>query len=61
MGDKVRFTYLYTLVYSVTGVTDADIKIGRSKETLTSADIQLATFEAVAYEDGDIEVVTNAD
>ncbi|WP_081320385.1 baseplate J/gp47 family protein [Levilactobacillus brevis] len=60
MGDKVRFTYLYTLVYSVTGVTDAD-KIGRSKETLTAADIQLATFEAVAYEDGDIEVVTNAD
>ncbi|MBY7147647.1 hypothetical protein I2491_12895, partial [Levilactobacillus brevis] len=52
MGDKVRFTYLYTLVYSVTGVTDADIKIGRSKETLTAADIQLATFEAVAYEDG---------
>jgi len=61
MGDKVRFTYLYTLVYSVTGVTDTDIKIGRSKETLTAADIQLATFEAVAYEDGDIEVVTNAD
>ena len=60
MGDKVRFTYLYTLVYGVVGVTDAEIKIGRSSNTLAASDIQLETFESAAYVSDDIEVVTNA-
>ncbi|KWT46770.1 baseplate J/gp47 family protein [Levilactobacillus brevis] len=60
MGDKVRFTYLYTLVYGVVGVTDAEIKIGRTTDTLAASDIQLETFESATYAPGNIEVVTNA-
>ncbi|GEA97446.1 hypothetical protein LBR02_00110 [Levilactobacillus brevis] len=60
MGDKVRFTYLYTLVYGVVGVTDAEIKIGRTTDTLATSDIQLETFESATYAPGNIEVVTNA-
>ncbi|WP_436704221.1 baseplate J/gp47 family protein [Lactiplantibacillus plantarum] len=61
MGSTIRFTYLYTLVYNVIGVVDADIKIGRVADTVAAEDIKLSNYEAAAYSSGNIEVTTDAD
>lgn len=61
MGATLRFTYLYTLVYDVIGVTDADIIIGRSGDSLAEEDIQLSSYETASYAAKNIEVIVNAD
>ncbi|CAJ1226684.1 baseplate J/gp47 family protein [Lactiplantibacillus xiangfangensis] len=60
MGATIRYTYMYTLVYDVVGVTDADIKIGRSTDGLAANDIKLNNYEAATYNGEAIEVTTNA-
>lgn len=56
MGATVRFSYLYSYVYQITGIDVAVITIGKSKASLKSEDIALDPFEAPSITDDMIEV-----
>lgn len=48
MGSEVRYSYLYPLVYQIAGIQVADIKIGKSIETVKAEDISLNPYESAA-------------
>ncbi|KRL81816.1 baseplate J/gp47 family protein [Ligilactobacillus equi] len=57
MGEVVRYTKFYQLIYSnVKGVDVADIKIGLSKEEVKAQDIVLSTLETAALADGGLTI-----
>ncbi|EMW6227581.1 hypothetical protein AAFE26_000418, partial [Enterococcus faecalis] len=46
MGEVVRFSYIYPLIYQIPGVVVADVKIGLSTETTEVKDINLNPNES---------------
>lgn len=56
MGGTIVYTKLFQAIYNVTGVTSATASIGRSKDTLSTSDIQLSEFETATALDDGIEV-----
>ncbi|HAP3867678.1 TPA: hypothetical protein IUV42_003163, partial [Enterococcus faecalis] len=46
MGEVVRFSYIYPLIYQIPGVVVADVKIGLSTETTEAKDINLNPNES---------------
>ncbi|MDU2109090.1 MAG: baseplate J/gp47 family protein [Peptoniphilus lacydonensis] len=46
MGEVVRFSYIYPLVYQIPGIVVADVKIGLSAEATEAKDIKLKPDES---------------
>ncbi|MGH2143691.1 baseplate J/gp47 family protein, partial [Enterococcus faecalis] len=46
MGEVVRFSYIYPLIYQIPGVVVADVKIGLPTETTEAKDINLNPNES---------------
>ena len=59
MGDTVYLTKLYPQIYTIAGIDDAKILIGKSKDTLSADDIALDEFEAPSCKIDDVEVGLN--
>lgn len=56
MGGTIVYTKLFQAIYNVAGVTSATATIGRSKDSLSTSDIQLSEFETATALDDGIEV-----
>lgn len=56
MGGTIVYTKLFQAIYNVAGVTSATATIGRSKDSLSTSDIQLSEFETATALDDEIEV-----
>lgn len=59
MGDTVYLTKLYPQIYTIPGIDDAKILIGKSKGSLSADDIVLGEFEAPSCKSDDVEVDLN--
>ena len=59
MGDTVYLTKLYPQIYTIPGIDDAKILIGKSKGSLSADDIVLDEFEAPSCKSDDVEVDLN--
>lgn len=56
MQDELHLSKLYQFIYGVSGVKFADVKIGTSKENLTSDDIIPKQFEVITITNENIEI-----
>lgn len=54
MGSTIHYSYLYQRVYTVPGVTVADIKIGNTRNELSAQDITLDDFETAEIADNGV-------
>lgn len=59
MGSKVRYSYLYPIVYQLPGVLVANIKIGLSPDEIDSVDIELSPNQTAYTEPPNVEVIVN--
>lgn len=57
MGNTVRYTRLYSAIYEVDGVEDAEVTIGKSTDSLASADIVTSSRESPTCSIENVEVV----
>lgn len=57
MGEEVRFSYMYPLIYQIPGIIVADIKIGLSAETVMAKDILLDPNESAQAILGNVMVI----
>ena len=56
MADKLYFSKLYQFVYSIAGISIADIQLGTNPDNLGSTDITPSEFEVITLTEDDIEV-----
>lgn len=56
MGDTLIYTKLYSYIYSIAGVVDAQLTIGKSTDTLGQADITANQNEVLQVTSANIEV-----
>lgn len=54
MGHTIHYSYLYQRVYTIPGITVADIKIGNTRDELSAQDITLDDFETAEVADNGV-------
>lgn len=54
MGHMIHYSYLYQRVYTIPGITVADIKIGNTRDELSAQDITLDDFETAEVADNGV-------
>lgn len=59
MGSTVRWTKLFPAIYAIDGVEEAEVTIGKTAESLASADIALANEEAPTCSADQVKVVVS--
>lgn len=59
MGDTVYLTRLYPEIYSIPGIDDVQITIGKSLDAMSASDIALDEFEAPSCKRDNVEVDTD--
>lgn len=59
MGSTVRWTKLFPAIYAIDGVEEAEVTIGKTADSLASADIALANEEAPTCSVDQVKVVVS--
>ncbi|MNT95140.1 hypothetical protein D3C72_2369680 [compost metagenome] len=59
MGASVVFTRLISAVYSVDGVEDVTLTVGKNSGSLNSANVQIQPFQVAQTKATDIEVTSH--
>lgn len=57
MGEEVRFSYIYPLIYQIPGIIVADIKIGLSADNVLAKDILLDPNESAQAQPENVTVI----
>lgn len=59
MGEEVRYSYIYPLIYQIPGIVVAEVKIGLNSTNVVSKDITLNPNESAQSVDGNVMVIEN--